>query len=593
METSKIRNFCIIAHIDHGKSTLADRFLEITKTVEQRKMKEQLLDQMDLERERGITIKLQPVRMLYKDHELNLIDTPGHVDFSYEVSRSLAACEGAILVVDATQGIQAQTLANVNMAIASKLKLIPVVNKIDLPNADPEGVAQELVEALGFTADEIIFASAKTGENVEAILDTVIKLVPAPDGKDAEPLQALIFDSKYDKHRGVVVFLRIMNGNVRANEMLRIMGSNVQTLALEVGYFRPEMQKTETLTSGEIGYIVTNLREVRAARVGDTVTMEKNQAQTALPGYREIKPMVFASIFPTSGDEYPVLRDAMDKLKLSDASLSFEPEHVPALGFGFRTGFLGLLHMDIVRERLTREFDLELVLTAPSVAYVVEKTNGEKVTIYNPVNLPDPAETRVIAEPWVDLEIVSPEKYLGGIMTLITTRRGAHKETSYLGPGRLKLLFEVPLANIISDFYDKLKSISSGYASMNYTLLDYRQGDLVKVDILVAGERVDSLSFIIHQSVAVTDGRRIVEKLKELLPKQQFPVAVQAAIGGKIIARETIPALRKDVTAKLYGGDVTRKMKLLKKQKKGKKRLTQHGRVQIPQEAFLELMKRG
>ena len=593
METSKIRNFCIIAHIDHGKSTLADRFLEVTKTVEQRKMKEQLLDQMDLERERGITIKLQPVRMLYKDHELNLIDTPGHVDFSYEVSRSLAACEGAILVVDATQGIQAQTLANVNMAIASKLKLIPVVNKIDLPNADPEGVAQELVEALGFTADEIIFASAKTGENVEAILDAVIKLVPAPDGKDAEPLQALIFDSKYDKHRGVVVFLRIMNGNVRANEMLRIMGSNVQTLALEVGYFRPEMQKTETLTSGEIGYIVTNLREVRAARVGDTVTTEKNQAQTALPGYREIKPMVFASIFPTSGDEYPVLRDAMDKLKLSDASLSFEPEHVPALGFGFRTGFLGLLHMDIVRERLTREFDLELVLTAPSVAYVVEKTNGEKVTIYNPVNLPDPAETRVIAEPWVDLEIVSPEKYLGGIMTLITTRRGAHKETSYLGPGRLKLLFEVPLANIISDFYDKLKSISSGYASMNYTLLDYRQGDLVKVDILVAGERVDSLSFIIHQSVAVTDGRRIVEKLKELLPKQQFPVAVQAAIGGKIIARETIPALRKDVTAKLYGGDVTRKMKLLKKQKKGKKRLTQHGRVQIPQEAFLELMKRG
>jgi|SRR3989338_4452981 len=593
METSKIRNFCIIAHIDHGKSTLADRFLEVTKTVEQRKMKEQLLDQMDLERERGITIKLQPVRMLYKDHELNLIDTPGHVDFSYEVSRSLAACEGAILVVDATQGIQAQTLANVNMAIASKLKLIPVVNKIDLPNADPEGVAQELVEALGFTADEIIFASAKTGENVEAILDTVIKLVPAPDGKDAEPLQALIFDSKYDKHRGVVVFLRIMNGNVRANETLRIMGSNVQTLALEVGYFRPEMQKTETLTSGEIGYIVTNLREVRAARVGDTVTTKKNQAQTALPGYREIKPMVFASIFPTSGDEYPVLRDAMDKLKLSDASLSFEPEHVPALGFGFRTGFLGLLHMDIVRERLTREFDLELVLTAPSVAYVVEKTNGEKVTIYNPVNLPDPAETRVIAEPWVDLEIVSPEKYLGGIMTLITTRRGAHKETSYLGPGRLKLLFEVPLANIISDFYDKLKSISSGYASMNYTLLDYRQGDLVKVDILVAGERVDSLSFIIHQSVAVTDGRRIVEKLKELLPKQQFPVAVQAAIGGKIIARETIPALRKDVTAKLYGGDVTRKMKLLKKQKKGKKRLTQHGRVQIPQEAFLELMKRG
>ena len=593
METSKIRNFCIIAHIDHGKSTLADRFLEVTKTVEQRKMKEQLLDQMDLERERGITIKLQPVRMLYKDHELNLIDTPGHVDFSYEVSRSLAACEGAILVVDATQGIQAQTLANVNMAIASKLKLIPVVNKIDLPNADPEGVAQELVEALGFTADEIIFASAKTGENVEAILDAVIKLVPAPDGKDAEPLQALIFDSKYDKHRGVVVFLRIMNGNVRANETLRIMGSNVQTLALEVGYFRPEMQKTETLTSGEIGYIVTNLREVRAARVGDTVTTKKNQAQTALPGYREIKPMVFASIFPTSGDEYPVLRDAMDKLKLSDASLSFEPEHVPALGFGFRTGFLGLLHMDIVRERLTREFDLELVLTAPSVAYVVEKTNGEKVTIYNPVNLPDPAETRVIAEPWVDLEIVSPEKYLGGIMTLITTRRGAHKETSYLGPGRLKLLFEVPLANIISDFYDKLKSISSGYASMNYTLLDYRQGDLVKVDILVAGERVDSLSFIIHQSVAVTDGRRIVEKLKELLPKQQFPVAVQAAIGGKIIARETIPALRKDVTAKLYGGDVTRKMKLLKKQKKGKKRLTQHGRVQIPQEAFLELMKRG
>ena len=592
MDTNHIRNFCIIAHIDHGKSTLADRFLEVTKTVEERKMKEQLLDQMDLERERGITIKLQPVRMLYKNYELNLIDTPGHVDFTYEVSRSLAACEGAILVVDATQGIQAQTLANVNMAVAAKLKLIPVVNKIDLPNADPERVAQEMMDALGFRDDEIIFVSAKTGENVEQILAAVIEHVPPPRGSSGEALQALIFDSKYDKHRGVVVFVRIFSGTVRTNESLKIMGSNTRTQALEVGYFRPEMQRNDELTSGEVGYVVTNLREVRAARVGDTVTAEKNEAKEKLPGYQEIKPMVFASIFPTSGDDYPVLRDSMDKLKLSDASLTFEPENVPALGFGFRTGFLGLLHMDIVQERLQREFGLELVLTSPSVAYSVEKTSGEKLIVYSPVNLPDPSVIRAIAEPWVRLEVISPEQYLGGVMKIVTSRRGVYKGTSYLGPGRLNLQFEVPLANIISDFYDKLKSISSGYASMNYSFIDYREADLKKVDILVASDRVDALSFISHSSVAVEEGRRIVEKLKELLPKQQFPVAVQAVIGGKIIARETIPAMRKDVTAKLYGGDVTRKMKLLKKQKKGKKRMTAHGRVQIPQDAFLELMKR-
>lgn len=592
MELQKIRNFCIIAHIDHGKSTLADRLLELTNTIEKRRMKEQVLDQMDLERERGITIKLQPVRMNYHGFELNLIDTPGHVDFSYEVSRSLAACEGAILVVDATQGIQAQTLANVNLALEHNLRIIPVVNKIDLPNAAPEQTALEIKEAFSFPDDDILFVSAKTGENVGQILEAVIKLVPAPRGHADLPLQALIFDSKYDKHRGVVAYVRVMNGRVTTNDDLLTMVARTRGQALEVGYFAPEFRKNNELTAGEVGYIVTGLREVQKARVGDTVTLAKTPAAAALPGYKDIKPMVYASIFPTSGDDYPLLRDAMEKLKLNDASLTFEPENISSLGFGFRTGFLGLLHMDIVQERLTREFGLDLVLTAPSVAYRVKKHSGEALTIYTPAELPDPSAIEEIFEPWVRLDVLTPEKYLGSIMTLVTARRGLYKSTTYLGPGHLNLHYEVPLANIISDFYDKLKSVSSGYASMNYELLDYRPGDLVRVDTLVAGDRVDALAFIVHQDFAENEGRDLVTKLKTLIPKQQFPIALQAAVGSKIIARETIPALRKDVTAKLYGGDVTRKMKLLKKQKVGKKRLKAVGKVEIPQAAFLALMKR-
>src|SRR3989344_4739370 len=471
MDQSKIRNFCIIAHIDHGKSTLADRFLEVTGTVGKRKMKEQLLDQMDLERERGITIKLQPVRMDYNGYELNLIDTPGHVDFAYEVSRSLAACEGAILVVDATQGIQAQTLANVKLAMEHNLVLIPVINKIDLPNSMPEDVAIQVKEAFGFTDEDIIFASGKTGENVGNILEAIVAKVPAPKGDSTAPLQALIFDSKYDKHQGVIAYVRVVSGSISTNEAIRFINANAEASAIEVGYF------------------VTGLREVAKARVGDTITVATKSVVEPLPGYKEIKPMVFASIFPESGDDYPGLRDAMDKLKLNDASLTFDPESIPSLGFGFRTGFLGLLHMDIVRERLTREFNLDLVLTAPSVAYIVRRPSGEEKTIYNPTELPDPSHVEALLEPWITLDIIVPDKYLGGVMSLVPGRRGIYKNTSYLGTGRLNLHFEIPLANIVSDFYDKLKSISSGYASMNYDFLEYREGDLVKLDILVAEDR--------------------------------------------------------------------------------------------------------
>ncbi|MDP3994105.1 MAG: translation elongation factor 4 [bacterium] len=593
LDQSKIRNFCIIAHIDHGKSTLADRLLEITGTIERRKMKEQVLDQMDLERERGITIKLQPVRMKYQDYELNLIDTPGHVDFTYEVSRSLAACEGAILVVDASQGIQAQTIANVNLALEHNLVIIPVVNKIDLPNADPKSTVAEIKEVFGFKEDEIMFVSAKTGQNVEAILRRIIEKIPKPAGSPDQPFKALIFDSKYDKHRGVVAYVRIMDGQISTGEELLMMGTKTKGHSLEVGYFAPELRKSEFLGAGEVGYIVTGLREVQKARVGDTITTAKpGGAGEPLPGYKEIKPMVFASIFPTAGDDYHVLRDAMGKLKLNDAALSFEPENIPSLGFGFRTGFLGLLHMDIVQERLSREFGLDLVLTAPSVAYEIKKNSGERLTIHTPTRMPDPSEIEYIAEPWVDLFIITPEKYIGGIMNLVTGRRGIYKTSTYLGPGRVNLQFEAPLGNVISDLYDNLKSVSAGYASMNYDFINFRPADLVKLDILVAADKVDALSMIVHKSTALSEGRRIVEKLKTLIPKQQFAISLQAAIGGTIIARETIAALRKDVTAKLYGGDVTRKMKLLKKQKKGKKKLKSIGRVEIPQDAFLSLMKR-
>ncbi len=588
----KIRNFCIIAHIDHGKSTLADRLLEMTQTVTKREMKQQLLDTMDLERERGITIKLTPVRMEWKDYIFNLIDTPGHVDFTYEVSRSLAACEGAILVVDSTQGIEAQTLANIHLALAHDLKIIPVVNKIDLPNSDREKTADEITKAFGFAPEEILYASGKTGEGVEKILEAVAQRIPAPSGDAKKPARALIFDSTYDQHRGVVTFIRIIDGSLKKNDKIQMLGTQTSAEALEVGFFRPRFEPAKELLTGEVGYIVTGLRDVRKARVGDTVTLVGAKGVEPLPGYKQVTPMVYASIFPVSGDDYPTLRDAIEKLKLNDAALEFEPENIPALGFGFRTGFLGLLHMDIVQERLSREFGLDLVLTAPSVEYKVNLKDGTQKIIHTPAELPDPSVFTSIEEPWVAIEILVPQKYIGGILELITSRRGIYKNMDYLSNDRVLITAEMPLANIIIDFYDKLKSISSGYASLNYELLDYRVDDLVKLDILVASEKVDALSIIVHRSVAESEGRALTEKLKTLIPKQQFEIAIQAAIGGKIVARESISAMRKDVTAKLYGGDVTRKMKLLEKQKKGKKRLKRIGSVDIPQEAFLAILKK-
>ncbi|MDP4000842.1 MAG: translation elongation factor 4 [bacterium] len=590
-QQDKIRNFCIIAHIDHGKSTLADRLLEFTHTLSKREMKDQLLDTMDLERERGITIKLQPVRMEWKGYILNLIDTPGHVDFSYEVSRSLAACEGAILVVDSTQGIEAQTIANVHLAKLHNLKIIPVVNKIDLPNSDRVKTAEEIKKVFGFKESEILYASGKSGEGVEEILKNIIEHVPAPQGLEDGDLRALIFDSKYDKHRGVVTFVRIVDGKLTKNDVIQTLGTKTQADALEVGYFRPKFFPSKELVTGEVGYIITGLRDVRKARVGDTITLQ-SQSPKSLPGYKQVKPMVYASIFPTSGDDYPLLRDAMDKLKLNDASLEFETESIPALGFGFRVGFLGLLHMDIVQERLSREYDLDLVLTAPSVEYKVNLKAGDSKIIHTPAELPNLSLVESIEEPWVMVEILIPQRYIGGIMELITTRRGIYKNTDYVSDDRVMIIAEVPLANIIIDFYDKLKSVSSGYASLNYELLDLRAADLVKLDILVAQEKVDALSMILHKDVADAEGRTLVEKLKEIIPRQQFEIALQATIGAKIIARETIPAMRKDVTAKLYGGDVTRKMKLLEKQKKGKKRMKRVGQVDIPQEAFLAILKK-
>jgi len=599
----KIRNFCIIAHIDHGKSTLADRFLELTKTVEKRQMKDQLLDTMDLERERGITIKLQPVRMDWKGYILNLIDTPGHVDFTYEVSRSLAACEGAILVVDSTQGIEAQTLANVHLAQQHHLKIIPVVNKIDLPNSDREKTAGEIMKAFGFKSEEILFASGKTGEGVEAVLEAVVQKIPPPKGSTIEPLRALIFDSAYDQHRGVVAFVRVVDGSLSKGQKINMLGTKTEADALEVGFFKPKFWPSEKLQTGEVGYIVTGLRDVRKSRVGDTITtaaapLSAGRAsltkggREALPGYKQVKPMVFAGIFPTSGDDYPLLRDAIEKLKLSDAALDFVPENIPALGFGFRTGFLGLLHMDIVQERLTREYGLDLVLTAPSVEYKLKMKNGSIKSIHTPSQLLDPSAFATMEEPWVLVEVLTPQKYIGGILELVTGRRGIYKNLDYLSDERVLISAEMPLAQMIIDFYDKLKSVSSGYASLNYEFLDFREADLVKLDLLVAGELVDALSMIVHRLTAEKEGRALAEKLKSLIPRQQFEIAIQAAIGGKIIARETIPAMRKDVTKGLYGGDVTRKMKLLEKQKKGKKRMKRVGSVDIPQEAFLAILKK-
>lgn len=597
MDQNNIRNFCIIAHIDHGKSTLADRFLEITDTVKKRDMKDQILDQMDLERERGITIKLQPVRMDYSlgtnHYVLNLIDTPGHVDFTYEVSRSLACCEGAILVVDSTQGIEAQTLANVNLALEHNLTIIPIVNKIDLPNSDRKKTADEIKSAFSFKDEDILYASGKTGEGVSDIIKAVIKKMPSPKGDSAKPLRALIFDSIYDIHKGVVAYVRVFDGQLLPREKIFMLGSQIEAESLEIGYFRPKMEKNFELKTGEVGYIVIGLRDVSKARVGDTITLfEGRQAVEPLHGYKQIKPMVYATIFPTSGDDYPLLRDAIGKLKLSDAALEYEPINIPSIGFGFRTGFLGLLHMDIVQERLSREYGLDLVLTAPSVAYRVTKTDASSITIHNPAEFPDPSVIEEIYEPWMDTVILTPPDYIGPIMEIATQRRGISKDIKYIGQSRVEMFFEMPLSSIILDFYDKLKSVSSGYASLNYDFLEERVGNLVKVDILVAGEKVDALSTIMHRSSAQEDGKMLVEKLRQLIPKHQFEIAIQATIGGKVIARETISALRKDVTGYLYGGDVTRKMKLLKKQKKGKKRMKQIGRVEIPQEAFLAVLKK-
>jgi GTP-binding protein LepA len=592
MPQSNIRNFCIIAHIDHGKSTLADRMLELTGTVEQRNMHAQLLDTMELEQEKGITIKLQPVRMKWRDYTLNLIDPPGHVDFSYEVSRSLAACEGAVLVVDASQGIQAQTLANVYLAIEAGLTIIPVLNKIDLPAADPERVAAEISALLDVDPDTILRVSGKTGVGVAELLDHIVQDIPFPAGKENEPLRALIFDSIYDTHRGVILFVRIMDGQLAKGDDIRLMATASEGLAIETGVFLPKQTPFAALATGQIGYIVTNLKSIDQARVGDTVTLGRRSATIALPGYRQVKPFVFAGFFPASGEQYPALKDALSKLKLNDAALQYEPESSSVLGFGYRLGFLGLLHLEIIKERLEREYGLELVVTSPSTDYIVRETDGTERTIRSASELPETAKIAEISEPWIHGEIVVPGEYIGGVITLINRIRGRQKNINYLDEQLALIDFEAPLAGVLTDFYDSLKSITSGYGSFNYELDGYRTERLVRLDILVGGAIIDSLSLIIHADEAVRTGRQIVEKLREIIPRQTFEVTLQAAIGGKIIARDDVKAMRKDVTAKLYGGDVSRKNKLLDKQKKGKKRMKRIGKVDIPAEAFMVLVRK-
>ncbi|CAI7989788.1 Elongation factor 4 [Geodia barretti] len=602
MNAQHVRNFCIIAHIDHGKSTLADRLMQQTGAVDEREMVEQLLDSMDLERERGITIKAQAVRLAYKgadgqDYQLNLIDTPGHVDFSYEVSRSLAACEGALLVVDASQGIQAQTLANVYLALENDLEIIPVINKIDLDVAEPERVAQEVQQAFGFTDDEIVFVSAKDGTGIPEILEAIVQRVPPPTGSPDSPLRALIFDSKYDPYKGAIAYVRIMDGQVPSGSRVKIMSNGSESDVLEVGVFAPAPTSIERLSVGEVGYIATGLKSVGDAPVGDTVTLANPAAAEPLKGYQPLKPMVFAGLYPADGEDYLDMRVALEKLQLNDAALSFEPENSVALGSGFRCGFLGLLHMDIVQERLEREYDLNLLATSPSVAYEVLMTDGEILQIDSPAHLPDSSRIDEIQEPWLDLSIIAPANYIGPVIELVRTRRGEYKRMEYLqqegthSTPRVLMEFNVPLAEVLIDFYDNLKASTQGYASMDYSLSGYRSGRLAKVDILVNNEPVDALSIITHRDNAYYQGRELVKKLRELIPRQLFEVPVQAAIGRKIIARETIRALRKDVLAKCYGGDVTRKRKLLQKQAEGKKRMKRVGSVEIPQEAFLSILK--
>ena len=594
---SKTRNFCIIAHIDHGKSTLADRMMELTKTVEKRDMKSQLLDSMDLEREKGITIKLTPVSMNYtaknnENYELNLIDTPGHVDFSYEVSRSLQACEGAVLVVDASQGIQAQTLANVYLAIEQDLEIIPVLNKVDLPAADVPRVSKEIINLLSCKQEDILQISAKTGKNVDQVLEAVVKRVPSPSGINESPLRALIFDSYYDDYRGVVLYVRIVDGNLKKGEQIHMMATKANGIALEIGQLSPGMNPRNVMQSGDIGYIVTNLKTTRDAKVGDTVTLNNDKITIQpLPGYKDVQPFVYAGFFPVSNEDYGSLKEAVEKLSLSDSALQFEPENSPVLGFGVRIGFLGLLHMDIIRERLEREYDLDLVVTNPSTDYHVILTNGEELDIKSARDLPDMSIVAEIREPWVNGEIIVPRDYIGGVLGLIVGKRGLQKNLSYIDE-RAVISFQAPLANLLTDFYDQLKSITSGYGSFNYELRGYQAEDLVRVDFYVAGEIVDALSVMAHRSEANGLGREVVSKLKEVIPRQNFKVSLQAAIGGRFIAREDLSAYRKDVTTGLYGGDVSRKKKVLAKQAKGKKRMKRFGKVDIPSEAFTVMLKR-
>jgi GTP-binding protein LepA len=593
---SRLRNFSIIAHIDHGKSTLADRMLQLTETVAVREMKEQFLDNMDLERERGITIKLQAARMKYKgkdglEYVINLIDTPGHVDFSYEVSRSLAACEGALLVVDASQGVEAQTLANVYLALEHDLEIIPVLNKIDLPSAEPERIAAEIEEVVGLDCRNIIKASAKMGIGVEDILEAIVNLVPPPQDTVGEPLRALIFDSYYDPYRGVIVYFRVMDGRVSRGDRIRLMASGKEYEIDELGVLSPNEIKVDELHAGEVGYLAAAIKTVEDARVGDTITLAQKPAAGPLPGYTEAKPMVFCGLFPTDSAQYEELRDALEKLKLNDAALSYEPETSSAMGFGFRCGFLGLLHMEIVQERLEREYNLDLITTAPSVIYRVTNTDGEVIEIDNPSQLPPPQKREKIEEPYIQVEIITPETYVGTLMDLCQTRRGVFKDMRYFAQNRTNLIYELPLAEVITDFFDQLKSRSRGYASMEYHLIGYRENPLVKLDILVNKDQVDALAMIVHRDKAYNVGRALTEKLKELIPRHQFKVPIQAAIGSKIIASEHIPALRKDVLAKCYGGDISRKKKLLQKQAKGKKRMKAIGTVDVPQEAFMAVLK--
>ena len=591
MTQTHIRNFCIIAHIDHGKSTLADRMLELTGTVSKRDMKSQLLDSMDLEREKGITIKLAPVRMSYKEHELNLIDTPGHVDFSYEVSRSLQACEGAILVVDASQGIQAQTLANVYLALAADLTIIPVLNKIDLPAADVPRVSAEIINLLGCTEDDILKISAKTGEGVTDVLDAVVEKISSPRGTTDSPTRALIFDSYFDDYRGVILYVRVVDGEIKKADIIDMMATGANGIALEVGSLNPAMSASPVLASGEIGYIVTNLRTTRDARVGDTVTIRRRAATERLPGYKLVKPFVYAGFFPVSNDDYQALKDAVEKLSLSDSALQFEPETSPVLGFGVRIGFLGLLHLDIIRERLEREYNLDLVITNPSTDYHVKLNSGEDLDIKSASNLPDVTRIKEIREPWIKGEIIVPAQFIGSVIQLIIQKRGMQSNLSYIDE-RALISFEAPLANLLTDFYDQLKSVTSGYGSFNYELDDYRIEDLVRVDFYVAGAMVDALSIMAHRSESQSLGREVTKKLKDVIPRQNFQVALQAGIGGKFIAREDLSAYRKDVTTGLYGGDVSRKKKVLAKQAKGKKRMKRFGKVDIPSEAFMVMLKR-